>query len=114
MSVSVQSKHFYSFALLLYSLHREVHSEMCFTLNMYKKCTNSHAIGSSGAQVRFYGACGVYGGCVASVINSGIHDAINKCSSKCFSIFYDCTTLNELLCDGIRVFQTRAYVSMAV
>ena len=34
---------------------------------MYKKCTNPHANGSSGAQVRFYGAYGLCGGCVASV-----------------------------------------------
>ena len=34
---------------------------------MYKKCTNSHANGSSGALMRFYGAYGVCGGCVASV-----------------------------------------------
>ena len=52
--------------------------------------------------VRFDGAYGVCGVCVASVINSGIKYAINKCSSKCFSIFYDNTTEHNLLCHGIR------------
>ena len=43
--------------------------------------------------VRFYG---------------GIHDAINICSSKCFSIFYDNTKVQDLLCDGIGIVLTRA------
>ena len=43
--------------------------------------------------VRFYG---------------GIDDAANICSSKCFSIFYDYTKVQDLLCDGIRVLLTRA------
>ena len=38
------------------------------------------------AKVRFYGAYGVCCVRVASVINSGMKFAINKCSSKCFSI----------------------------
>ena len=54
------------------------------------------------AEVRFYGAYGVCGVRVASAINSAIKDAINKFSSKCFSLFYDITTVHELLCHGIR------------
>ena len=53
--------------------------------------------------------CGAYGLCrvrVASVINSGIHNDINKCSSKCLLIFYDNTTAHDLLCHGIRIVQT--------
>ena len=38
----------------------------------------------------------------------GIHGALNKCSSKCFSVFYDYTKAHDLLCDGIRIVQTRA------
>ena len=60
------------------------------------------------AEVRFYGAYGVCGGCAASVISSGKQGAIDKCSSKCFSISYDYTKVNDLLCDGIRIVQTRA------
>ena len=60
------------------------------------------------AEVRFDGAYGVCGVCVASVINSGIKYAINKFSSKCFSVFYDNTAVNDLLCQGIRIVQTRA------
>ena len=48
----------------------------------------------------FCDAYGVCGGCTASVISSGIHDAINKCNSKCYSIYCDCTTVHELLFDG--------------
>ena len=47
-------------------------------------------------------------------INSGIHDAINKCSSKCFSIFYDYTKVHDLLCDGISLCKHGLNVSMAV
>ena len=43
----------------------------------------------------FNGAYDVCGGCLASIINSGIHDAINKCSSNCFSIFYDYTKAHD-------------------
>ena len=60
------------------------------------------------AKVRFYGTYGVCCACVASVINSGIHDAINICSSKCISIFYDYIELQDLLCDEIRTVPTRA------
>ena len=58
--------------------------------------------------MRFDGAYGVCGGCVARIINSVINGAINKCSSKCFSIYYDYTTAKDLLRDGIRIVQTRA------
>ena len=58
--------------------------------------------------MRFYDAYGVCGGCVAGVINSGIHGAINKVVLNAFSIFYDYTKVNDLLCDGARVVQTRA------
>ena len=75
---------------------------------MYKKCTISHANGSSGGQVRFYGAYGECGGCVASFINIGIPGAINKCSSKCLTKFCDYTKVLDLLCDGIRIVLTRA------
>ena len=47
--VSLSGKHFCSCALLLHSPHREVHSENVFTPNMQKKCSNTHANGSSGA-----------------------------------------------------------------
>ena len=57
--------------------------------------------------MRFYGTYGVCGGCVASVIRSGIHDAINKCSYKCFLIFYDYTKVHDFLCDGVGIVQTR-------
>ena len=60
------------------------------------------------AEVRFDGAYGVCGVRVASVINSGIKYAINKCSSKCFSIFYDNTTVHDLLSHGIRIVPTWA------
>ena len=59
-------------------------------------------------EVRFYGAYGLCGVCIASVINSGIKYAINKCSSKFFSIIYDYTTVHDLLCHGIRVVPTWA------
>ena len=81
----------------LYSLHREVHSENALYANICIK--NVHFT----AEVRFYGAYGVCGVRVASVISSGIKYSINKRSSKCFSIFYDDTTVYELLCHGIRV-----------
>ena len=58
--------------------------------------------------MRLYGAYGVCGGYVAGVMNSGINDAMNKYSFKCFSIFYDYTKVHDLLCDGIRIVQTRA------
>ena len=62
---------------------------------MYKKCTNSHANGSSGAWVRFYGAYGVCGGCVASVFNSDIKDAITMQFQMLFNLvqFYQITWL---------------------
>ena len=60
------------------------------------------------AEGRFDGAYGVCGVRVASAIKTGIKDSINKCSSKCFSIIYDYTTVHDLLCDGIRIVLTRA------
>ena len=39
--------------------------------------------------MHFYGAYGVCGVRVASVINSGIKDSRIRCGSKCFSNFYD-------------------------
>ena len=60
------------------------------------------------AEVRFYGAYGVCGVCVAIVINSCIKYALNKCSSKCFSIFYDHTAVYDLLCYGTRTVPKRA------
>ena len=59
-------------------------------------------------EVRFYGTYGVCGVRVASVIISCIKCAINKYSSKCFSIFYDNTAVNDLLCHGIRILPTWA------
>ena len=61
------------------------------------------------AVVRFGGAYGVCGVRVASVINSGVKYAINKCSSKCYSIFYDNTTAHDSLFHGIRVVLTWAW-----
>ena len=55
------------------------------------------------AELRFDGAYGVCGVRVASVINSGIKYAINKSSSKCFSILYDNTAVYDLLCHGIKI-----------
>ena len=62
----------------LYSLYREVLRNVFFANIFTKKCTNSHANGPSGAQVRFYGAYGVCGDCVASAMNSGIHVSITN------------------------------------
>ena len=73
--------HFYICALQLYSFHRDVHSENVFHANIRTK--NIHFT----TEVRFYVAYGVCGVRVASHINSGIKYAINKCSSKCFSVF---------------------------
>ena len=58
------------------------------------------------AGVRIYGTYGVCGVRVASAINSGIKYFINKCSSKCISIFYDNTTAHDLLSHGIRIVPT--------
>ena len=61
------------------------------------------------AEARFDGAYGVCGVRVASIISSGIKFAINKCSSKCFSVIYDYTTSHDLLCHGIGVVPTWAW-----
>ena len=66
---------------------------------MYKKC-------SLKAEEGFYGAYGEFGVRVASAINSGIKDAINTYSSKCFSLINDNTTVHEVLCHGIRIMPT--------
>ena len=66
------------------------------------------------AEVRFDGAYGVCGVRVACVISSGIKYAINKCSSKCFSIFYDNSTVHDLLYHGKAFCQDGLNVSMAV
>ena len=47
------------------------------------------------AEVRFYGAYGVCGVCVASALNMCIKSATNKFSSNCFSYFYDNTTVDD-------------------
>ena len=79
-----------------------MHSESTLYANICTK--NVHLT----AEVRLYGAYGACGVRVASVINNGIHDAINKCSYKCFSIFYDNIIVHDLLCHGIRVVPTWA------
>ena len=58
-------------------------------------------------EVRFDSAYGVYGVRVAGYL-CGIKYFINKCSSRCVSIFYDNTTLHDLLCHGIRTVPTWA------
>ena len=73
LSVSVcVCSHFYSCALQLHLLHREVHSENVFYANICTK--NVHLM----AYVRFYGAYGVCVIRVASFLNSGIYCATNK------------------------------------
>ena len=72
----------------LYSLHRGVLRKRILRQYMYK---NLHIM----VEVRFDGAYGLCGVRVASVINSGIKCAINKCSSKCFSYFYYNTTVHD-------------------
>ena len=54
------------------------------------------------AEVRFGGAYGLCGVRVASVMNSGIKFAINKCGFKCFSIMKHNTTEHDLPCHGIK------------
>ena len=56
--------------------------------------------------MHFYGAYSACGVRVASVINSGITGAINKCSSKCFSVFYDNIAVRDLLCYELRILPT--------
>ena len=60
------------------------------------------------AEVRFYDAYVVCGVRVASLINSGVKYAINKCSFKCLSILCDNTAVHELLCHGKRTVPTWA------
>ena len=47
------------------------------------------------AKVRFDGAYGVCVDRVAGVLNMCLDNATNKCSSKCFTYFYDNTTLHD-------------------
>ena len=60
------SNHFYSCALQVYPLHREVHSEYVFYANICTKKVDFMA------KVLFNGAYGVCIVRVASVLNSGI------------------------------------------
>ena len=61
------------------------------------------------AEVRCYGAYGLCGVRVASVINNGKQDATNKSSTKCFSIFYNNITAHDLLYHEKRIAPTWVY-----
>ena len=81
------SNHFYSCSLCTHFTAE--YSENVFCANI---CTKNVQIM---AEVRFDGAFGVCGVCVASALNICIENATKKCSSKCFSYFYDNSTVHD-------------------
>ena len=98
MFLCVSGNHYCSSALCTHFTAKYSENVICANI-----CTKNVQVM---AEVRFDGAYGVCGVRVASVINTGIKNAINKCSFKCSSIFYDNTTVHELLRHGIRIVPT--------